>query len=50
MVIETRKGEAGGQELDLFIYRAGIEVVPMGQEQVEVAPFSEPFWPNPPST
>ena len=25
MVIETRKGEAGGQELDLFIYRAGVK-------------------------
>ena len=37
MVIETRKGEAGGQELDLFIYRAGIEVVPVDQEQAEVA-------------
>jgi ribonuclease VapC len=37
MVIETRKGEAGGQELDLFIYRAGIEIVPVDQEQAEVA-------------
>jgi hypothetical protein len=37
MVIETRKGEAGGRELDLFIYRAGIEVVPVDQEQAEVA-------------
>src|SRR3954471_8937766 len=37
MVIETRKGEAGGQELDLFIYRAGIEVVSVNQEQAEVA-------------
>ena len=37
MVIETRKGEAGEQELDLFIYRAGIEIVPVDQEQAEVA-------------
>jgi len=37
MVIETRKGEAGGQELDLFIYRAGIEVVPLDQDQAEVS-------------
>ena len=36
-VIETRKGEAGGRDLDLFIYRAGIEVVPVDQEQAEVA-------------
>src|SRR5690242_8213808 len=37
MVIETRKGDAGGRELDLFIYRAGIEVVPVDQDQAEVA-------------
>jgi ribonuclease VapC len=37
MVIKTRKGEAGGQELDLFIYRPGIEIVPLEQEQAEVA-------------
>lgn len=37
MVIKTRKGEAGGKELDLFIYRAGIEIVPVDQEQAEVA-------------
>ena len=35
MVIETRKGEAGGQELDLFIYRAGVKKgsVKKGSEQ-----------------
>jgi ribonuclease VapC len=37
MVIETRKGEAGGRELDLFIYRAGIEIVPVDAEQAEIA-------------
>jgi ribonuclease VapC len=37
MVIETRKGEPGGRELDLFIYRAGIEIVPVDQEQAEIA-------------
>ena len=37
MVIEPRKGEAGGKELDLFIYRAGIEIVPVDEEQAEVA-------------
>ena len=37
MVIETRKGEAGGRELDLFLYRAGIEIVGIDQEQAEVA-------------
>ena len=37
MVIETRKGEAGGRELDLFIYRAGIEIVAVTPDQAEVA-------------
>ena len=37
MVIETRKGEAAGRELDLFIYRAGIEIVAIDHEQAEVA-------------
>ena len=29
IVIEARKGEAGGRELDLLIYKASIEVVPV---------------------
>lgn len=37
IVIEARRGEAAGRELDLFIYRAGIEIVAVDQEQVEVA-------------
>jgi ribonuclease VapC len=37
MVIKTRKEETGGQELGLFIYRASIEIVPVYQEQAEVA-------------
>jgi len=37
IVIETRKGEAGGRELDLFLYRAGIDIVAVDQEQAEVA-------------
>ncbi|MFY8105559.1 MAG: type II toxin-antitoxin system VapC family toxin [Elstera sp.] len=37
MVIETRKGEAAGRELDLFIYRAGIEIMAVDQEQAEIA-------------
>ena len=36
MVVEARKGEAGGRELDLFIYRAGIEVIAVDQNQVEI--------------
>jgi ribonuclease VapC len=37
MVIESRKGEAAGRELDLLIYRAAIEVVAVDQDQVEIA-------------
>jgi len=37
MVIESRKGEAGGRELNLPVYRAGIEVVAVDQDQAEVA-------------
>ena len=37
IVIETRKGEAGGRELDLLIYKADIEVVPVDQDQVSEA-------------
>lgn len=37
IVIEARKGEAAGRELDLLIHKAGIEVVPVDAEQVAVA-------------
>jgi ribonuclease VapC len=37
IVIESRKGEAGGRELDLLIYRSGIEVVAVDQPQAEMA-------------
>ena len=36
-VIESRKGEAGGRELDLLLYRAAIEVVAVDQDQAEIA-------------
>jgi ribonuclease VapC len=37
IVIESRKGETGGRELDLLLYRAAIEVVAVDQDQAEVA-------------
>ncbi len=37
IVIESRKGESGGRELDLLIYRAAIEVVAVDQDQAEIA-------------
>jgi ribonuclease VapC len=37
IVIESRKGEVGGRELDLLLYRASIEVTPVDQDQAEIA-------------
>ena len=37
IVIEARKGEAGGRELDLLLYRSEIEVVAVDRAQVEAA-------------
>ena len=37
IVVEARKGEAGGRELDLLIHRAQIEIVAMNADQSELA-------------
>jgi ribonuclease VapC len=37
IVIEAKKGEAGGRELDLLLHRAQIEVVAMNADQAELA-------------
>ncbi len=37
IVVEARRGEVAGRELDLFIYRLRIELVPVDAAQVEVA-------------
>jgi ribonuclease VapC len=37
IVIESRKGEAGGRELDLLLYRTAIEIVAVDQSQAEIA-------------
>ena len=37
IVVDNRKGEAGGRELDIPIYRAEIEIVPVDQSQAEIA-------------
>jgi len=37
IVIESRKGEAGGRELDLLLHRSAIEVVAVDQDQAETA-------------
>lgn len=37
LVIEARKGEAGGRELDLLVHKAAITIVPLDEEQVSEA-------------
>ncbi|MFA5708758.1 type II toxin-antitoxin system VapC family toxin [Mycolicibacterium sp.] len=37
IVIEARYGEAGGRELDLWLHRASVDLVPVTADQVEVA-------------
>jgi ribonuclease VapC len=37
IVVEARKGEAGGRELDLLLHHARIEIVAINIEQVELA-------------
>lgn len=37
LVIEARKGEAGGRELDLLVQKAGLTVVPIDEAQVAEA-------------
>lgn len=37
IVLEARRGEIAGRELDLFLYRGGIDVVPVDAEQTELA-------------
>lgn len=37
MVMEARKGERGGEELDVFFARSEIEIFPMNTEQWEIA-------------
>jgi ribonuclease VapC len=37
IVVEARKGDAGGRELDLLIHRAQIEIVAMNADQTELA-------------
>ena len=37
IVIEAKKGEAGGRELDLLLHRARIEIISLNSDQVELA-------------
>lgn len=37
LVVESRRGEVAGRELDLFLHRAGVETRAVDAEQVDVA-------------
>ncbi len=37
IVLESRSGEIGGRELDLFLHRARFETVPVDENQVAIA-------------
>lgn len=37
MVIETRLGEVGGRELDLWLYKTGVDIVAVDADQVDTA-------------
>ncbi len=37
IVLESRLGDAAGRELDLFLLRVNIEIIPVDSEQAEVA-------------
>jgi ribonuclease VapC len=37
IVVEAKKGEAGGRELDLLLHRARIEIIALNDDQVEIA-------------
>lgn len=40
IVVESRRGEAAGRELDLFLHRAKVEIVPVDEEQVSIARYA----------
>jgi ribonuclease VapC len=37
IVVEARKGEAGGRELDLFLHRGRFDIIPFNSDQAELA-------------
>ena len=37
MVVESRLGDAAGRELDLFLIRGNVQIVPVDAEQAELA-------------
>jgi ribonuclease VapC len=37
IVVESKKGEPGGRELDLLLHKARVEILPVSEEQFELA-------------
>ncbi len=37
IVLESRQGDSAGREFDLFVVRAGLQIVPVDAEQVDIA-------------
>lgn len=37
IVIEARRGDAGGRDLDLLLHRLAVEIVPVDERQAELA-------------
>lgn len=37
IVVEARYGDAGGRELDMLLYKAGVEIVAVTADQIELA-------------
>jgi ribonuclease VapC len=37
MVLESKRGDAAGREFDRFVVRAGLEIVSVDAEQIEIA-------------
>lgn len=37
IVLESRRGESAGRDLDVFLHRGGIEIVSVTPEQIEIA-------------
>lgn len=37
IVLEARQGDAAGREFDLFVVKAGLQIVPVDAEQVDLA-------------
>jgi ribonuclease VapC len=40
IVVESRRGESAGRELDLFLHRAKVETIPVDEDQISIARYA----------